>query len=184
MCVAKPECSKDEECPAGKACLDHHCKACSKDSECGPGGSCDHGSCKRAKPCKTDDECAEDEDCTGGHCMKGGATSSDASCSLITVYFAFDQSTIQENEREHLETDRACLDKEAQKSVFLMGHTDQSGTEEYNIALSERRARSVADYLARLGVDPARLQVVPKGKTQPTGSGDDKDRRVELQWKQ
>ena len=68
------------------------------------------------------------------------------------------------------------------KSVYLVGHTDTSGTEEYNIALSERRAQSVADYLSRLGTDPARMQVVPKGETEPTGLGDDKDRRVEFQW--
>ena len=64
-----------------------------------------------------------------------------------------------------------------------MGHTDPSGTDEYNIALSERRAQTVADYLARLGIDPARLQVVPKGETEPTWLGDDKDRRVEFQWR-
>jgi hypothetical protein len=43
-------------------------------------------------------------------------------------------------------------------------------------------AQSVADYLSRLGTDPARLQVVPKGETQPSGLGDEKDRRVELTW--
>ena len=67
--------------------------------------------------------------------------------------------------------------------MFLFGHTDTSGTEEYNIALSERRAQSVADYLSRLGSDPAKMQVVPKGETEPTGLGDDKDRRVEFNWR-
>jgi len=69
------------------------------------------------------------------------------------------------------------------KGVLVIGHTDTSGTEEYNIALSERRAQQVADYLARLGTDPAKLQVVPKGETEPTGNGDDKDRRVEFKWR-
>jgi hypothetical protein len=68
------------------------------------------------------------------------------------------------------------------KNIYLIGHTDTSGTEEYNIALSERRAQAVADYMARLGTDPARMQIVPKGETEPTGLGDDKDRRVEFQW--
>ena len=77
---------------------------------------------------------------------------------------------------------QACIDKNKAKNVFVIGHTDTSGTEEYNIALSERRAQTVADYLARLGTDPARMQVVPKGETEPTGLGDDKDRRVEFQW--
>ena len=52
-----------------------------------------------------------------------------------------------------------------------------------HIALSERRAQAVADYMARLGTDPARMQVVPKGETEPTGLGDDKDRRVEFKWR-
>ena len=103
-------------------------------------------------------------------------------CQLQTVYFAFDDSTIQASERDRLDGNSACLEKTKGKSIYLVGHTDSAGTEEYNIALSERRAQSVADYMARLGSDPARMQVVPKGKTEPTGLGDDKDRRVEFQW--
>ena len=41
----------------------------------------------------------------------------------------------------------------------------------------------IADYMARLGTDPARMQVVPKGETEPTGLGDDKDRRCDFAWK-
>jgi peptidoglycan-associated lipoprotein len=183
-CVAKPECSSDDDCGAGKICKAHVCTACGKDADCGPGGKCAAGACQRGKPCKTDDECAEDEDCTGGHCQKGGGTSSEGgSCTLTTIYFAFDQAAIGEGERTNLDADGACLEKEAQKNVYLNGHTDSSGTDEYNIALSERRARTVADYLARLGIDPARLQVVPKGEAEPSGQGDDKDRRVDLQWR-
>ena len=184
VCVPKPECAKDEDCAAGKVCQANKCQACAKDSECGPGGRCDKGACQRAKPCKTDDECAEDEDCTGGHCLKGGASTPAAgACTLTTIYFAFDQSAISESEREHLDANGTCLEKEAPRGVYLNGHTDASGTDEYNIALSERRGRTVADYLARLGVDPARMQVVPKGEAEPSGAGDDKDRRVELQWR-
>jgi outer membrane protein OmpA-like peptidoglycan-associated protein len=98
------------------------------------------------------------------------------------VYFAFDDSAILESEKTRLGGNQECIEKAKGKAVLLVGHTDTSGTEEYNIALSERRAQSVADYLARLGTDPARMQVVPKGETEPTGMGDDKDRRVEFQW--
>jgi outer membrane protein OmpA-like peptidoglycan-associated protein len=98
------------------------------------------------------------------------------------VYFAFDDSTVQPSERDRLSQNVACIESTKGKTVYLIGHTDSSGTEEYNIALSERRAQTVADYMSRLGSDPARLQVVPKGETEPTGLGDDKDRRVEFQW--
>jgi peptidoglycan-associated lipoprotein len=182
-CVAKPECEKDDQCSPGQVCQAGTCKACASDAECGPGGMCEQGSCKRPKKCSKDDECADDEDCTDGLCRKtGGSKPTDASCVLQTVYFGFDNSGVQASERDRLDANNACITKNKGKNVFLMGHTDTSGTEEYNIALSERRAQAVADYLARLGTDPARLQVVPKGETEPTGLGDDKDRRVELQW--
>ena len=116
-------------------------------------------------------------------CRKATAgAGGDVTCTLATVYFAFDDSTVQASERDRLTANVACIEKTKGKNVYLIGHTDTSGTEEYNIALSERRAQAVADFMARLGSDPARLQVVPKGETEPTGLGDDKDRRVEFQW--
>jgi peptidoglycan-associated lipoprotein len=181
-CVAAPECTSDETCPQGEVCQAGKCKACAADSECGPGGRCEAGACKR-KTCTKDADCADDEDCTGGLCIKAGAGSSDgATCTLATVYFGFDDSSVQASERDRLAANVACVEKTKGKNVYLIGHTDTSGTEEYNIALSERRAQAVADYMARLGSDPARLQVVPKGETEPTGLGDDRDRRVEFQW--
>ncbi|MDQ3296612.1 MAG: OmpA family protein [Myxococcota bacterium] len=130
-----------------------------------------------------DEDCADDEDCVNGFCKKAGSGGvTDASCPLSTVYFGFDDASIQASERDRLDANAQCIEKTKGKAVFLMGHTDTSGTEEYNIALSERRAQSVADYMSRLGTDPARLQVVPKGETEPTGLGDDKDRRCEFQW--
>jgi peptidoglycan-associated lipoprotein len=183
-CVAAPECTSDETCPVGQVCQAGKCKACATNDECGPGGTCEAGACKRAKKCSKDDECADDEDCTNGVCRKAGAATNpgDATCTLATVYFGFDDSSVQASERDRLAANVACIEKTKGKSVYLVGHTDTSGTEEYNIALSERRAQAVADYMSRLGSDPARLQVVPKGETEPTGLGDDRDRRVEFQW--
>jgi len=183
-CIIKAQCTKDEQCPAGQVCQAGSCKPCASDGECGPGGKCSAGACQKPKKCTKDTDCADDEDCTNGVCLKAGQGSNiDAGCQLQTIYFAFDDSSIQQSERDRLDGNQKCLVKNKTQSVFLFGHTDTSGTEEYNIALSERRAQSVADYLARLGTDPAKLQVVPKGETEPTGMGDDKDRRVELKWK-
>ena len=183
-CVAAAECTSDEACPGGAVCQAGKCKACSTDNECGPGGTCQAGVCQRGKQCSKDDQCADDEDCTQGVCRKAGAGSNTgaATCKLETVYFAFDAATVQPSERDRLSSNAACIESTKGKTVLLIGHTDSSGTEEYNIALSERRAQAVADYMSRLGSDPARLQVIPKGKTEPTGQGDDRDRRVEFQW--
>ena len=182
-CIAAAECVRDDQCPDNGVCQAGKCKPCVSDTECGAGGKCSQGSCQRGKKCAKDDDCADDEDCVNGVCQKtGGGTSVAGTCSLQTVYFGYDDSSIQASERERLDGNSACIEKTKGKGVYLIGHTDTSGTEEYNIALSERRAQSVADYLARLGNDPARLQVVPKGETESTGLGDDKDRRCEFQW--
>lgn len=183
-CIAAPECTKDDQCPAGKVCQAGKCKSCATDSECGPGGTCEAGACQRANKCTKDEDCADDEDCISGYCKRATAgNAGDASCPLATVYFGYDDASIQASERDRLDANAQCIEKTKGKSVYVIGHTDTAGTEEYNIALSERRAQSVADYMARLGADPARLQVVPKGETEPTGFGDDKDRRCEFQWR-
>src|SRR5688572_18534985 len=150
-CIAAPECTKDDQCPSGQVCQAGKCKPCSTNADCGPGGACEAGACKKGTKCTKDDECADDEDCVGGFCRK--ATSSgnpDAGCQLATVYFGFDESSIQQSERDRLDKNAQCIEKAKGKSVYLVGHTDTSGTEEYNIALSERRAQLVADYLSRL----------------------------------
>jgi peptidoglycan-associated lipoprotein len=182
-CVADAECERDDQCTGGKVCQAGKCKACASDSEC-PSGTCAAGACAPARKCSKDGDCADDEDCVGGVCRKAGASTGagDISCTLATVYFGFDDSGVQASERDRLAANFTCIEKAKGKNVYLIGHTDTSGTEEYNIALSERRAQAVADYMSRLGTDPARLQVVPKGETEPTGLGDDKDRRVEFQW--
>ncbi|MCA9676306.1 MAG: OmpA family protein [Kofleriaceae bacterium] len=181
-CVAKPECVKDTDCADGKVCQAGKCQACSGDNECGPGGKCNAGACERAKACSVDEDCEDDEDCVDGFCQKPWAGGNDGTCSLDTVYFGFDEATIAESERDRLAANATCIGKNPGKSVYVEGHTDATGTDEYNIALSERRARSVADFLARLGVDPAILDVVGKGEAELSGMGDDKDRRVEFQF--
>lgn len=182
-CVVAAECTKDEQCPEGKVCQAGKCKACAADADCGPGGACNAGACKRATKCTKDDECADDEDCVNGFCKRAGTAGGEGSCALATVYFGYDEAAIQESERARLGANVECIQKNKGKAIYVMGHSDTSGTEEYNIALSERRAQTAADYMARLGVDAARLQIVPKGETEPTGLGDDKDRRCEFQWR-
>src|SRR5665647_3001776 len=123
-CVIKPECEKDDQCEAGKVCQAGKCKACASDNECGPGGSCDAGACKKAN------KCAKDEDCTAGYCKKAGsAGTSDGACPLSTVYFGFDDSTVQASERDRLNGNATCIEKSKGKPVLLIGHTDTSGTE-------------------------------------------------------
>jgi len=101
------------------------------------------------------------------------------------VYFAFDEYSIPDNAKENLQETSNCIQQATDKNVIVEGHTDDRGTPEYNIALSEKRARSVADFLARLGIDPARLRIVPKGETEASGSDEAsraEERRVNFEW--
>jgi len=183
-CVAKSECRVDADCSDGKVCKAGSCVACSSNDQCGPGGKCNAGKCNRAVKCKKDDDCADDQDCVNGTCQRPWKISTPVKnkCDLTTVYFAFDQSTIASEYRDGLNATAECIKKNKGRDVYVIGHTDQVGTEEYNIALSERRARTVSDYLARLGVDPARLRVIPKGESESTGNNK-KDRRVVFEWR-
>lgn len=184
--VMEGACTSDEQCDPGQVCKDGRCSACVADGDCGPGGTCKpDGTCERPKACTVDDDCADDEDCIDGRCLKPwkGSGSDLPDCQLPTIYFAFDDSGIKPEDRDLLSATAECVRKGGSRGVNLSGFADESGTEEYNIALSERRARTVADYLARLGIDPAQFYVIPKGEAEPTGRGADADRRVEIQWK-
>jgi peptidoglycan-associated lipoprotein len=183
-CVATAACTKDADCEDGKVCKAGKCAPCRADGECGPGGKCAAGACERAKACSQNEDCEDDEDCIDGYCQRPWqASAGGASCQLQTIYFGFDDSSIQQSERDRLDGNAQCIEKNPTKTVVLFGHTDQIGTEEYNIALSERRARAASDYLIRLGVPSALLDVVGKGETELTGQGDDQDRRVEFGWR-
>jgi len=186
-CVKKDGwCDTDADCPDRKICREHACVACESDDQC-EGGRCSNGQCIKPGECAVDEDCEDDEDCVDGTCQRLGlgGTPPDVGCQLATVYFDFDTSTIRADQRDTLQANVECLNQ-SDRQVYLVGHTDPRGTDEYNIALSDGRARAVADYLAALGIDPARFQIVPKGETEATGTDESSwpmDRKVELQWK-
>ncbi len=185
-CVLDPgACRESSDCPDGGVCKDNKCTPCEDDGECGADQRCQDGKCLKRGACKADEDCADDEDCVEGTCKRGDRDASAAPCPLEPVFFDFDTTQVSETAKAALGKDAECIGKAKDRGVLLVGHTDPRGTEEYNIALSEHRAQTVGDYLARLGIDPARFRFVPKGETEATGSdeaGWSQDRRVELEW--
>ncbi len=100
------------------------------------------------------------------------------------VFFDFDKSTLTSATRRVLDAHIALL-KENNGSVRLEGHTDERGTREYNMALGERRAKAVADYMAVNGIARYRLETVSYGEERPAMAGSNeaawaKNRRVEI----
>jgi peptidoglycan-associated lipoprotein len=179
-------CRADGDCKNGGVCKNHKCAPCEDDRECGADKTCQDGRCIKRGTCEKDEDCADDEDCVDGVCKHAGLDKpGDANCRLEPVFFDFDVSGISDDAKNILSKDAECLQSVPGRGVVVLGHTDPRGTEEYNIALSEDRAQAVGDYLARLGIDPARLRFVPKGETEAVGtdeSGWSQDRRVEFEW--
>lgn len=102
-----------------------------------------------------------------------------------TIYFAFDNSTIAGDYEEMLAAHAAYLSKNPALRVTIEGHADERGTPEYNIALGERRAQAVANYLQALGVQADQISIVSYGEEKPLllGQSDEvyaKNRRAVL----
>jgi peptidoglycan-associated lipoprotein len=94
---------------------------------------------------------------------------------LTDIYFDYDQADLREADRAALSRNAETLKKYDFKKVSIEGHADERGTVEYNLALSDRRARVVYDYLVSVGVPAGRLKVVAYGKEIPVCSESNED---------
>ncbi|MDJ0836607.1 MAG: peptidoglycan-associated lipoprotein Pal [Acidobacteriota bacterium] len=91
------------------------------------------------------------------------------------VFFDFDKSDLRDDARNVLRKHAQTLRANPGLLVLIEGHCDERGTEEYNLALGERRATRVRDYLVELGVDPGILKTISYGETQPKKMGHDEE---------
>jgi OOP family OmpA-OmpF porin len=98
---------------------------------------------------------------------------------LEGVYFDFDKATIKPEGKVVLNEAAALLQKHERVVVEVAGHTDSTGSDEYNQGLSERRANAVKDYLTAQGVTATRLSARGYGESQPVASNDTKEGRAE-----
>jgi len=88
------------------------------------------------------------------------------------VFFDFDRSTLRTDARATLDRQAEWLAKYPQVNVQVAGNCDDRGTEEYNLALGQRRANSGRDYLVARGVAGSRVSTISYGKDRPTAMGD------------
>lgn len=90
------------------------------------------------------------------------------------VYFAYDKFDIKPEYKEMLKTKAELLKRYPSIHVRIEGNCDERGTQEYNLALGERRARASYEYLVTLGVNPGQLEMISYGKENPAvqGSGE------------
>ena len=99
--------------------------------------------------------------------------------SSTTVYFDTDRYNIDSQDAAALQAQAQYFARYPQITFTIEGHADERGTREYNIALGEKRANAAKNFLASLGVDPARIAVVSYGKERPVALGSD-----EASWAQ
>jgi peptidoglycan-associated lipoprotein len=106
--------------------------------------------------------------------------------SLVPVYFDTDQAVLRADARASLEAHAKTIEKHPELGVVtIQGHCDERGTDEYNLALGERRATAVKRHLVDLGVPASRLETVSYGESRPAVPGHDEkawrfNRRSEL----
>ncbi len=86
---------------------------------------------------------------------------------LTTVFFEYDQARLTSDARKKLTSNAEWIKSNPAFTVQIEGHTDERGSVEYNLALGERRAKSVKAYLESLGVDAKRMTIISYGEEKP-----------------
>lgn len=93
--------------------------------------------------------------------------------SLQTIYFDFDKYSLRSDARDALDANAEVMRDNSELRIVIEGHCDERGTDEYNLALGEKRAKAARDYLARLGIDESRVSVISYGEERPVSRGHD-----------
>jgi len=185
-----PNCDDDSDCKQAEYCVNGTCQQCRGDNDCAEGQQCTAGRCEDIQGyCTTDGDCGVDEECRANRCQPKPPEVPDAepepvaqACSIEPVYFDFDSSTLGEGSRQQLISNAQCMREKSIKEINLTGLTDPRGTEEYNMALGDRRAKATKQYLQSLGSD-ATINYTSMGEEMARGTDESswaRDRRVDF----
>jgi peptidoglycan-associated lipoprotein len=186
-----PKCEQDEDCKAGEFCVSELCQKCRTDADCSTGQSCNAGACEDiAGYCDERVKCPGDQECVGNRCQVPQSEplvreqpKDTGGCQLQAVYFGYDSSNLESSARDVIAKNAQCVREKAMTGVRITGHTDNRGTEEYNLALGDRRARSVEQYMSSLGVEKNKLSSSSMGEELSRGEDESsmaQDRRAEF----
>jgi peptidoglycan-associated lipoprotein len=115
------------------------------------------------------------------------ATTAEARTSLTApVHFDYDQSELRSEDRAILDAKVPILQANTSVTIRVSGHTDERGSDEYNLALGQRRAGAVRAYLVQHGIPESRIETVSYGEERPVAQGSDEgayaqNRRAEFE---
>jgi len=127
------------------------------------------------EPMVMPEETAPEEPMVESHDILEGRTSGP----MLPVYFDFDRSNIRDDQKQRLEGNAAYLKDHPDMMIRIEGNCDERGTNEYNMALGDRRAQSAKKYLKNLGVSGSQLDTISFGEEKPLNFDHD-----ELAWSQ
>ncbi|MBJ6801522.1 peptidoglycan-associated lipoprotein Pal [Geomonas propionica] len=113
------------------------------------------------------------------------APSGDLQGQLQKIYFNFDSSDLSEESRNILTKNAEYLSRQQSLKIRIEGNCDERGSDDYNMALGERRAKAAKDYLVNLGISSERISIISYGEEKPVDAGHDeaawaKNRRDEF----
>lgn len=83
---------------------------------------------------------------------------------VSTIYFGFNQYAIPASERDNVKKAAEFFKANPNMKIYLVGHTDWYGTEEYNMLLSDKRCKSVQEYMVGLSIDPSKIETIARGE--------------------
>lgn len=147
-------------------------------------------SCSTVPVEEVDSQQATTVDLTSDSDTSFGATSDpmsdvDIGEPYVKIYFDYDQDTLREDALSDLLKVSRLMKDNPKYTLLVEGHADERGTREYNLALSERRAKAVEDFLSASGVSSFNVEVVGYGEEKPVDNGSNEsawsqNRRAEL----
>jgi peptidoglycan-associated lipoprotein len=118
-----------------------------------------------SRSCSSDTDCQDRQLCIRSQCVD--ITPGLPECSTVRIHFDFNEADIHPDDTALLQRMGRCLKADQALHVTIEGNTDERGTEEWNLALGDKRATAVENYLERLGVSSAQLKTVTYGKERP-----------------
>jgi len=128
---------------------------------------------KKDKPAAAGNEVSLEGQNEGMNLEVNADSDSGKAGALKTVYFDFNSASLRSDTKSTLEANAAFLKANATAEVQVEGHCDERGSVQYNLALGERRAKAVRDYLVAKGVEGRRISIISFGKERPISFGHD-----------